>query len=159
MDKKTLILNWREINDLITISGQPTEKQTQDLAEDGVKYIINLAPHSNKGALDNEPKTVADLGMEYIHIPVDFKNPTIEDFNAFCDALTRIQGQKKHIHCIYNARVTAFFYRYACEGFGGSKEDRFALMDGIWRPGGVWAKFIGKTSDIDLPHRYAGEDY
>jgi protein tyrosine phosphatase (PTP) superfamily phosphohydrolase (DUF442 family) len=125
----------------------------------GVTHIVNLGPHTNKGALPDEAGTVAALGMTYIYIPVDFDNPTTEDFNTFCDALATTAGQTVHVHCIYNARVTAFFYRYAQSGKDGASAEAFAMMDGIWRPGGVWAAFIGNAADFDKPNRYAGYEY
>ncbi|MGL5011016.1 MAG: protein tyrosine phosphatase family protein [Paracoccaceae bacterium] len=153
------VLNWRRLNSSITLSGQPTEAQLAKIRELGVTHIINLGPHSNKGALRDEAGTVAGLGMTYVYIPVDFENPTAEDFAAFCAALERTKGQPVHVHCIYNARVSAFFYRYAQMGKGGVEAEAFALMDGIWRPGGVWAAFIGKMADVEQPNRYAGADY
>jgi protein tyrosine phosphatase (PTP) superfamily phosphohydrolase (DUF442 family) len=153
------VLNWRRLNDRISLSGQPTEVQLSQIKELGVTQIINLGPHSNKGALADEAGTVSSLGMTYVYIPVDFDKPTVKDFTAFCDALEDAKGQSIHVHCIYNARVSAFFYRYAQTGKGGSVSDALSLMDGIWRPGGVWAAFIGNPADSDKPHRYAGEDY
>jgi len=32
-------------------------------------------------------------------------------------------------------------------------------MDSIWRPGGIWAKFISKPEDENQKNRYAGFDY
>jgi protein tyrosine phosphatase (PTP) superfamily phosphohydrolase (DUF442 family) len=153
------VLNWRRLNSRITLSGQPAETQLSEIRDLGVSTIINLGPHSNKGALPDEAGTVAKLGMRYIHIPVDFENPTVADFSAFCTALQAVEDQTIHVHCIYNARVTAFFYRYAQIGKGVTEAEAFALMDGIWRPGGVWADFIGNKDDAELPNRYAGEDY
>jgi protein tyrosine phosphatase (PTP) superfamily phosphohydrolase (DUF442 family) len=153
------ILNWRQLDNTISLSGQPTEEQLSRIKESGVTHIINLGPHSNKGALADEAGTVTGLGMTYVYIPVDFTNPTEEDFSDFCEALERAKGKKIHVHCIYNARVTAFFFRYAQMGKGVSESDALALMDGIWRPGGVWAEFIGNTGDVEQPNRYAGEDY
>jgi protein tyrosine phosphatase (PTP) superfamily phosphohydrolase (DUF442 family) len=94
------ILNWRRFNDRITLSGQPTEAQLAQLKDLGVTHIINLGPHTNKGALANEPGTVAKLGMTYVYIPVDFDNPTTANFNAFCEALDSIEGTPIHAHCI-----------------------------------------------------------
>ena len=153
------ILNLRRWSDLITLSGQPTEAELVALRETGVRHVINLGPHDNKGALADEAGSVAALGMEYVYIPVDFANPTDADFEAFCAALDRLDGQRTHVHCIYNARVSAFFYRYAKSGLGGEVGEAFALMDSIWRPGGVWADFIDKPTEASLPNRYAGEDY
>jgi len=153
------VKNWRRLNQNITLSGQPTEGQLSQIKESGVTHIINLGPHSNEGALKDEAGTVADLGMTYIYIPVDFENPANGDFYIFCDAMEQTKDKPIHVHCIYNARVTAFFYRYAKEGRGFSESETFTLMDGIWRPGGVWAEFIDNKEAYNLPNRYLGYDY
>ena len=153
------VINWRRLNDRITLSGQPTVDQLSELSKLGVTHIINLGPHTNKGALTDEAGTVAALGMTYIYIPVDFDNPTDKDFSAFCDALERAKNDLVHIHCIYNARVTAFTYRHAKVNGVFSEARTFSLMDGIWRPGGVWARFIGDDGAVNQPNLYAGDDY
>lgn len=91
--------------------------------------------------------------MAYIYIHVNFETPTEADFAAFQNALDDTARTQRHVHCIYNARVSAFFHRL------DKSAASFALMEGIWRPGGVWAGFIGKDTDISLPNRYRGEDY
>lgn len=159
MQELTHVLNWRRLDQKITLSGQPTEEQLAEIRDLGVTHIINLGPHTNKGALNDEAASVAALGMTYIYIPVEFENPTDDDFSKFCDALEGLADQQIHVHCIYNARVTAFFYRYAKSGRGGSETAAFARMDGIWRPGHDWARFTGITDALHQPNRYAGEDY
>jgi len=153
------VINWRRLDERISLSGQPTEKQLSEIKDLGVTHIVNLGPHSNKGALKDEPAIVAQLGMSYIYIPVDFENPTDSDFKEFCDAIERYTDTSIHVHCIYNARVSAFFYRYAQEGRGYSETETFSLMESIWRPGGVWAKFINNDEALDLPNRYLGYEY
>jgi len=155
----TEIINWRRLDPRTTLSGQPTEAQLAQISELGVTHIINLGPHTNKGALEDEAGTVAELGMSYIYIPVDFENPTDEDFQTFCDAIERVANTQIHVHCIYNARVSAFFYRFAQSGKGFTEAETFELMDGIWRPGGVWAEFIDNKEALNLPNRYSGYDY
>lgn len=153
------ILNWRRFDDRITLSGQPTEDQLAEISRLGVTHVVNLGPHDNKGALADEAGTVADLGMTYIYIPVEFENPTDEDFATFCAAIENLPETQIHVHCIYNARVTAFMYRYAKSGKGTSEKRAHAMMDGIWRPGNDWAAFIGSKDAIGQPNRYAGDDY
>ncbi|MEX0350557.1 MAG: protein tyrosine phosphatase family protein [Paracoccaceae bacterium] len=152
------ILNFRQVSDRLTLSGQPTEDQITALADAGVTDIINLGPHDNKGALEDEPGTVAAAGMTYHYIPVDFDNPTEQDYIAFTDTLVALGDARVHVHCIYNARVSAFMLRLAREWHGDSTAAE-ALMEGIWRPGGVWAAFLGHEADIDQPNRYLGYDY
>ena len=153
------ILNWRRVNDKITLSGQPSEEQLGEIRDLGVTHVINLGPHHNKGALDDEPGLVAALGMEYVYIPVEFENPTDDDFALFCDALERLADTQIHVHCIYNARVSAFFYRYSKMGRGLPEADALALMESIWRPGKDWAAFLALPDADDQPNRYAGDDY
>jgi uncharacterized protein (TIGR01244 family) len=151
------IFNWRRIDAQVTTSGQPTEDELVQLSKAGVKTIINLGPHWNKGALPDETASVAALGMRYIYIPVDFDDPTREDFETFRGALKEVRDEAVHVHCIYNARVSAFFYVLAKEQ--GDSAVAQARMDNIWRPGGVWAAFIDNPKAIGSEHLYACEDY
>src|SRR3954471_14633339 len=70
------IYDWRRLDDRITTSGQPTEEQLADIQALGVRHIINLGLHSHEKALPDEAASVRDLGMTYMHIPVDFQHPT-----------------------------------------------------------------------------------
>ena len=155
----TEILNWRRLDEKITLSGQPSKDQLAMIRDLGVTHVINLGLGHGEGALEDEPQVVAALGMEYIHIPVDFENPTDADFEAFSKAMDALKGAPIHVHCIYNARVTAFIYRYSKTGQTISEADAYALMDGIWRPGDDWADFIGRKESVGQPNTYAGEDY
>lgn len=153
------VINWRRWDARVTLSGQPTEAQLAQIGALGVRDVINLGPHGNVGALPDEPGSIRALGMSYVYIPVDFEAPTDADFIQFCAAMDRLKAAPVHVHCIYNARVSAFMYRYAKEGLGGDATEAFALMDGIWRPGGAWALFVGDPASADLPNRFAGYDY
>lgn len=159
MQDPTGIINWRRVDERVTTSGQPSDGQLAEIKALDVSHIINLGPHDNEGALPDEAASVAALGMTYIYIPVEFEAPTDDDFAQFCAALDRLQDKRLHVHCIYNARVSAFFYRYARAGLGEPEDVAFARMDGIWRPGDDWADFIGDAEAAGRPNRYAGEDY
>jgi protein tyrosine phosphatase (PTP) superfamily phosphohydrolase (DUF442 family) len=56
--------------------------------------------------------------MTYIHIPVDFQNPTDDDFDRFCAVMEQLKEVPAHVHCITNYRVSAFFYRYRRDVLG-----------------------------------------
>ncbi|MEO0747410.1 MAG: protein tyrosine phosphatase family protein [Pseudomonadota bacterium] len=155
----THILNWRRMTPRLTTSGQPSEAELAELKEMGVTRIVNLGPHDNKGALDDEPGTVKGLGMAYDYIPVDFEHPTEADFEAFRDILHAHADETIHVHCIYNARVSAFFYRYAKEADALSEDGAAANMESIWRPGDDWAEFVGIEAAKGQTNRYKGEDY
>lgn len=158
MSDPSHILNWRRVDARITLSGQPSTEEFSAVRGIGVEAVINLAPSDNKGALLDEAEVIARLGMDYTHIPVDFDNPTDEDFSAFCAAMERDAGKQLHIHCIYNARVTAFMLRFLRKN-GQDDTAMLEMMDGIWRPGGVWARFLSDEQNVDQPNRYKGYEY
>jgi hypothetical protein len=87
------IYNWRRLDDRITTSGQPTEPQLADIQALGVRHVINLALHTHERALADETASVNRLGMTYTHIPVDFQNPTDQDFEKFCAVMEQLKHE------------------------------------------------------------------
>jgi protein tyrosine phosphatase (PTP) superfamily phosphohydrolase (DUF442 family) len=152
MRDPTDILHWRRIDDRVTTSGQPSEMQLAALQKQGVKMIINLGIHTHEQALPDETESVAALGMRYVHIPVPFDAPDDADFEAFAAAMKEASGERVHVHCVANMRVSAFLYRYQRDVLGKSDAESRAAMDALWRPGGVWARFIGDLANTDQPH-------
>ena len=87
--------------------------------------------------------------MAYIHIPVDFQNPTGQDFDQFCAVMEQLKDVPVHVHCIANYRVSAFFYRYRRDVLGMDEVRARADMEEVWHPEGVWAAFVNR-----LPMRH-----
>jgi protein tyrosine phosphatase (PTP) superfamily phosphohydrolase (DUF442 family) len=138
------IYNWRRLDDRITTSGQPTEPQLADIHALGVRHIVNLGLHTHDMALPDEAASVGRLSMTYIHIPVDFQNPTDQDFEQFCSVMERLNDVPVHVHCIANYRVSAFFYRYRRDVLRMDETQARGEMEAIWHPEGVWAAFVGR---------------
>lgn len=136
------IINWFRMDDRVTTSGQPTEAELAAIAALGVRHVINLALHTHEKALPDEAASAARLGMTYTHIPVDFQNPTEQDFARFCEAYEATGTDPVHVHCILNYRVSAFFYRYRRDVLGMDEAAARAHMDRIWQPEGVWETFV-----------------
>ncbi len=134
--------NWRRLDDRITTSGQPTEPQLAEIRALGVQHIVNLGLHTHEKALPDEAGSVSRLGMTYIHIPVDFWNPTDQDFEQFCAVMERLKDDPVHVHCIANARVPAFFCRYRRDVLGMDETQARAEMEAVWQPKGVWVEFV-----------------
>lgn len=147
------IHNWRRFDARVTTSGQPSEAELAEIRALGVTRVINLGLHSHERALPDEAASVAALGMSYIHIPVDFERPTTADFVHFCEAMAAAGDEPVHVHCIVNARVSAFLYCYCRDVAGSGAAEAKALMETIWRPGGVWARFIGDEDNATPGHR------
>jgi uncharacterized protein (TIGR01244 family) len=137
------IYHWQRLDDRTTTSGQPSEAELAELAALGVRRVINLGLHTHPRALPDEAASVAALGMTYVHIPVDFGNPTEADFAAFCAAVAAAGDAPLHVHCIANYRVSAFFHRYRRDVLGMDPDRARADLARIWQPDPVWSAFIG----------------
>lgn len=132
------------MNDLLSTSGQPTEEQFKSVAADGFKTVINIATINPRYSLPDEAGLTQALGMSYYHIPVDWENPTENDFAAFEKLLQHLPPQKTLIHCAANYRVTAFYSLYAMKNLGWSEQQADEFRALVWneRDYPVWEKFI-----------------
>ena len=148
MADPTSIYHWQRLDERITTSGQPTETELAELGRLGVRRVINLALIDSPRALPDEAVSVNALGMDYIHIPVDFAAPTEADFDSFCAAMAAAESMKVHVHCVANYRVSAFFYRYRRDVLGIDPAQARADLERLWQPDAVWTAFIERTSGV-----------
>ena len=137
------IYNYRRVAPQLATSGQPSEAQLAAIAAAGFEVVVNLALHDDpRYSLADEPGTVRGLGMDYVHIPVQFAHPTADDFSAFAAALERNRQRQVWIHCAANMRVTAFLGLYRALRENWQEQEAFQLMHELWKPDEVWSAFI-----------------
>ena len=108
---------------------------------------MHLGLRTQETALPDEAASVSRLGMTYIHIPVDFQNPTDDDFDQFCAVMEQLKEVPVHVHCIANYRVSAFFYRYRRDVLGMDETQTRAEMEAVWQPNAIWAAFVAWRSE------------
>jgi len=144
------IYNYLQIEDRFATSGQPNEHQFGLIRDAGYEIVVNLAPKSVlENSLTDEDALLEKLGITYIHIPVDFFNPTEDDYSKFVSSLEENVGRKVWVHCAANMRVSAFTYRYRRAVLGEDKITAGADLHEIWEPLGVWKTFIEKSEEQD----------
>jgi protein tyrosine phosphatase (PTP) superfamily phosphohydrolase (DUF442 family) len=134
--------NYRQYSPYFSSSGQPSAQQLKGVSEAGFKRVIYLAFTDNKSAIEAEDRVVKSLGMDYLHIPVDFERPTLDDFEDFVAVLKRDKNIRTLLHCQINLRAStfSFLYRVIYDGvpMAVAKND----LDDIWQPDKVWYRFI-----------------
>ena len=105
-----------------------------------------MALHNDpRYSLRDEEATVTALGMEYVHIPVQFSQPKRSELLAFYEAMHRLSQRRLWVHCAMNMRVTAFLGLYWANECGWDRAKAFELMDNVWEPNDVWSKFIAEN--------------
>lgn len=136
------ITNYHQIDDKIITGGQPNAAQMAAIVMAGYRAVINLAPSTSANSLPEEQAVVEAAGMTYIHIPVEWANPTQADFERFCAAMRDHADERIFVHCAANMRVSAFLYRYRRDVLFVDEEEAADDLHRLWEPSGVWADFI-----------------
>ncbi|MBW4479810.1 MAG: protein tyrosine phosphatase family protein [Tolypothrix brevis GSE-NOS-MK-07-07A] len=142
------IYNFLKISDTIATSGQPTSKQFSAIKKAGYEVIVNLALPESSNALPDEKQIVENQGMQYIHIPVVWENPTLENVTEFFHVMEGNVDKQVFVHCAANMRVSAFMYLYRCLHEGISNEDAKKDLQKIWIPNETWQSFIEQVISI-----------
>lgn len=146
MTQLEAIYNYRAVDEMLATSGQPTANQLKAIADAGFTVIINLALHDDpRYSLPDEPGTVASLGLNYVHIPVQFGSPKPQDLLSFFEAMLEHRERKIWVHCAANMRVSAFLGLYRVLKQGWEEERAFELMHELWQPNEVWTSFIASS--------------
>jgi protein tyrosine phosphatase (PTP) superfamily phosphohydrolase (DUF442 family) len=142
VEKLADIYNFVRLSDRIATSGQPTVAQYPAIAEAGYQTVINLALKTSDNALPDEAAIATKLGLEYIHIPVLWEAPTLENFQEFTVTMNAREGKKIFVHCAANKRVSAFMYLYHLLDERCDAEIANAELTKIWQPNEIWQDFI-----------------
>lgn len=141
------IYHYSEISPELGTSGMPSRQQFALIARSGYQIVINLARDDSPGQLPDEASLVHALGMEYVHIPVEWEDPQVQDVLRFFEAMDACTGQKIFVHCVANYRAAVFVYLYRCTRLGVLQAQAWADMVRLWTPEGVWVELIQRIQD------------
>ena len=136
------IYNYLCLTENLSTSGQPREEQLVEIARAGFQVVINLLPAFSEDALADEATSVLKLGMAYVHIPVIWEQPTLQNLKTFIAVMDANQEQRIFLHCAANMRVSAFMALYRIIKLRWEPNRAFADMQRIWKPNPVWQRFI-----------------
>ena len=139
------IYNFLALSDALGTAGQPTAEQFEAVKAAGYEVVINLATGTTPRDLPHEAQLLAEHGLDYIHIPVIFDQPSEADLTRFFEAMDDNQDKKCFVHCIANARVSAFVLLYQVLRQGIPLEDARSTMNQIWEPNETWHTFINNA--------------
>ena len=136
------IRNYRAYSDTFASSGQPSAEQLTAARDAGFERVVYIALTDSRGAIDNEDSVVKELGMDYVHVPVIWDQPTLSDFYAFAGAMQREPDKKTLLHCQANFRASAFAMLYRVIYEDVPLADAKAAMNDVWTPNETWRDLI-----------------
>ncbi|MGD8783651.1 MAG: protein tyrosine phosphatase family protein [Thioalkalispiraceae bacterium] len=141
------IKNFIQIDNHLATAGQPSKRELEKLADAGYQVVVNLGLDDAYYAIENESVWVEQLGMRYIHIPVDFKKPRKEDFVHFLNTMNIEQNKKVLVHCAENKRVSVFVALYRVITKKLPQIDGWNSIIDVWEPDIVWESFFYQVLD------------
>lgn len=155
MSNLSEIKNFVALTPDVGTSGQPRREQFETIAAAGYRAVVNLALPESDHAIADEGSVVTALGMSYFHIPVRFDAPTLTDLETFIGVMRALEDRKVWVHCVVNARVSAFMYHYlkSVRGFDEAAA-RSPVLD-RWAPqmDDTWKAFLALDLDAEGTHR------
>ncbi|MBF2005199.1 MAG: protein tyrosine phosphatase family protein [Chlorogloeopsis fritschii C42_A2020_084] len=141
------IYNFLQISELIATSGQPTKEEFALIKEAGYQLVVNLALPESPNAVPDEKQIVESQGMEYVHIPVVWEKPNLENVKDFFRVMETNADKRVFVHCAANKRVSAFMYLYRHLHEGINDEEAKKDLHQIWTPNEIWQRFIEQVID------------
>jgi protein tyrosine phosphatase (PTP) superfamily phosphohydrolase (DUF442 family) len=136
------------VSPTLATSGQPTIDQFEWIRDAGYGVVLNLAMPSSSNWLPQEPAILDRLGLDYIHLPVLWENPILDDFDQFCAVLEGHKTEKLWVHCAKNMRVSAMTYLFQRLKLGLTHEVAWRYVEPVWQPNDVWHNFIEATIEL-----------
>ncbi|WP_243312004.1 protein tyrosine phosphatase family protein [Fundidesulfovibrio agrisoli] len=132
------ILNYVEVDALLSCAGQPRAEDFAALGAGGFKEVINLATAASTGHLPDEAELCAGAGMGFTWLPVAWDAPTLQDFEAFRAWLAPRRQTKTLVHCAKNWRASLFVALYRVLEEGLSPDAAWEEVLSVWEPDGAW---------------------
>lgn len=98
-----------QLNDEMTVGGQPSEADIETLAKDGYKSVVNFRTEGEEEqplSPDEEKNKVVAAGMKYLHVPVSMESIDQSKVDAFREQLKSLP-KPVFAHCKTGKRAGA----------------------------------------------------
>ena len=145
-DSLAKITNFHFVSEQLASSGLLDLDDYKHINQYGFKHVVNLIP----GDQAEERKTVEALGLSYEQIPVDWSEPTLQNFEDFVELMKSYGKDKIYVHCEANYRASTFVFLYRVTQLGESKATAEKDLHKIWQPSKTWQGYIEKVLFAEL---------
>lgn len=146
------LLNVQKVHDNLYSSGQPTSAQLEILAQAGVSVIVNLALNNHTSAqvadarYSQEDRTVLELGMQYIQVPILWDCPEANSALFALKAIYHLHTQLVWVHCNDNKCAASLMYLYRRFYMHMAIDEAQDLLHQVWEPDETWSGLINAVA-------------
>ena len=131
-------MNFHEIGERLVTGGHFVGDGLSELHGKGVNVVIDLRdkpPEGQEARLDK-------YGMEWINVPVVWKDPRPEDFERFVEAMKDRESDYVFVQCQANYRASAMTYLYRVLVAEVPEETARRDLNAVWEPEGRWREYM-----------------
>ncbi len=133
-------MNHHRVDERLSTGGHFVEGGLAAIHAQGIRVVIDLRDKPPA----NQQQQLAELGIEWINIPVVWTSPERVDFERFSEAMTKHQGGNVLVQCQANYRASAmtYLYRVLVEKIPEAEASKDLLA--VWEPSGRWAEYMNE---------------
>lgn len=145
------ILAYRRLSPVLASAGQPDASGIEAIGRAGFKRLINLATPTSPGALPDEAVLAQRAGLRYLHLPIDFEAPELEQAARLFEELESAAGEPVFVHCAKNMRVSALLSAYRMVLDGVASREARADLHAVWEPNHTWRRYVSNAALRAIP--------
>ena len=131
-------MNYHEVDERLATGGHFVADGLADLHEKGVEVVIDLRDEPPVG----QREKLAELGIEWVNIPVVWKDPKQADFERFSVAMSKYREDNVLVQCQANYRASAMTYLYRVVVDKVPENEARKDLFAVWEPEGRWRRFM-----------------
>ena len=135
------VMNYHRIDDRLVTGGHFVDDGLSEIKSEGVTVVIDLRDNPPKG----QEKKLAEQGIEWINVPVEWDDPEAKDFKKFSNAMKAHQDDHVLVQCGANYRASAMTYLYRVIVDNVDEEEASDDLYAVWTPSKEseeWVEYI-----------------
>lgn len=138
MDHAGPAMNYHEVDARLATGGHFVDDGLAELHDKGLKVVIDLRDEPPKGQRDK----LAELGIEWINVPVVWKDPRPGDFERFVEVMAEHEDDQVLVQCQANYRASAMTYLYRVLVAKVAEDSARDDLNAVWEPDGHWREYM-----------------
>jgi len=134
------VMNYHRVNDRLVTGGHLLDGGTAALKGQGVTVVIDLRDDSPSG----EKERFAEQGIEWINVPVEWRDPKKADFDRFSETMREHQNDHVLVQCAANYRASAMTYLYRVVVEQVPDDEATEDLHAVWIPdeNDTWREYM-----------------
>ena len=131
-------MNYHEIDARLATGGHFVDDGLEIVRDKGVKVVIDLRDKPPAG----QKEKLAAEGIEWINVPVVWKDPKPEDFERFVEVMSQHDEAYVLVQCQANYRASAMTYLYRVLVTKAPEDAAREDLNAVWEPEGRWRDYM-----------------